>query len=60
MTLSSSPANDNAIVLYVVPRQPGWLLEVDGELFFTLRDAEAYSKRIGKPIYCKPRQKAQP
>jgi hypothetical protein len=54
------PANDNGIFLYVVPRQPGWLFDVDGELFFTLADAETYSKRIGKAIYCKPRQKAKP
>lgn len=55
------PANDNGIFLYVVPRQPAWLFEVDGEIFFTLSDAETYSKRLGKNIYCRPRrQKANP
>lgn len=51
------PANDNGIFLYVVPRQPSWLFEVDGEVFLTLSIAEARSKQSGKPIYCRPRTK---
>lgn len=54
------PANDNGIFLYVVPRQPSWLFEVDGEIFFNLTAAETYSKRMGKTIYCKPRKANTP
>lgn len=48
-----NPANDNGIFLYVVPRQPRWVFEVDGEHFPFLRAAEVRSKEVGKPIYCK-------
>lgn len=54
---TQDPANDNGLFLYVVPRQPGWLFEVDGEIFFNLTAAETYSKSVGKTIYCRPRSK---
>lgn len=42
-----------ALSLYIVPRHD-WLLEVDGIPFDTLTEAEAFSKRNGAPIYCRP------
>lgn len=55
------PANDNGLFLYVVPRQPSWLFEVDGEVFLSLSIAEARSKQSGQTIYCRPRYpKAKP
>lgn len=46
------PANDNAL-RRIVPRQ-SWLLEVDGSVFDSLAEAEAFAKRTGSTIYCRP------
>ena len=37
---------------FVVPRQ-SWTLEVDGQLFTSLDNAEAAARTTGKPIYCR-------
>lgn len=56
------PANDNNILFCIVPRQPAWVFEVDGEIFFNLTAAETFSKSTGKPIYCRTssQRKAKP
>lgn len=52
------PANDNAIFLYLIPKQPPWLFECDGDVFLSLSIAEARSKQSGQPIYCRPKKAA--
>lgn len=50
---SRIPANDNALTVWVAPRI-NWVLEVDGFMFDSLSEAEAFSKRSGHTIYCRP------
>ena len=53
---NEDPANDTIdLETWVVPRQPPWWFEVDGNRFENLIAAEKFSAYTGKTIYCRVR-----